>query len=156
MTVLSVLAVAFVSALVPVVNLEIYLGGTALLGGSRTWWEVTGLALVAAVGQLAGKTLFYLAGRGALTLPKRLRPERPRRHRTAARMLRWQQRMQQRPWLSAAFVGTSAAVGLPPFALVSVAAGSLRIPLGVFLGAGLVGRWARFAVVLAAVQVSTG
>lgn len=162
MSVLALLTVAFVSALVPVVNLEVYLGGMALLGVSGSWWEVTGFAAVAAVGQLAGKTLFYLAGRGALSLPRRIRvpaastAESPRRARVAARMSRWQGRLQKRPWLAAGLVGTSASVGLPPFALVSVAAGSLRIPLPVFVLAGLAGRWVRFVAVLALVQASAG
>jgi len=117
------------------------------------------------VGQLAGKTLFYFAGRGVITLPKRFRKpvleaavttERPRRERTVAAMKVWRQRVEDRPWLSVVFVGTSASVGLPPFALVSVAAGALRIPLPIFLIAGLAGRWARFVTVLALVQVSTG
>lgn len=160
MSLLTLLAVAFVSALVPVVNLEVYLGGIALLGASQSWWEVAGLAGVAAVGQLAGKTLFYLAGRGVLTLPRRLRAagstERSRQRRIAARMARWQGLVERRRWLSGALVGTSASVGLPPFALVSVAAGSLRVPLPVFVLAGLAGRWARFAAVLALVQASAG
>lgn len=61
---LTLLAVAFVSALVPVVNLEIYLGGMALLGHSLGAWELAGLAGIAAVGQIVGKTLFYFGGRG--------------------------------------------------------------------------------------------
>ncbi|MBA2388826.1 MAG: hypothetical protein H0V67_01110 [Geodermatophilaceae bacterium] len=165
MTVLALLGVAFVSALVPVVNLEVYLGAMALFRESGGWWPVAGLGLVAAVGQLAGKTLFYFAGRGVITLPKRFRKpvleaavttERPRRERTVAAMKVWRQRVEDRPWLSVVFVGTSASVGLPPFALVSVAAGALRIPLPIFLIAGLAGRWARFVTVLALVQVSTG
>jgi len=49
---------------------EVYLGGAVLLGESRSAWGVAGLAGIAAVGQLADKTLFYLAGRGALRLPR--------------------------------------------------------------------------------------
>ena len=158
---LTLLAVAFVSALVPVVNLEIYLGGVALLGQPLNGWEMAGLAAVAAAGQLAGKTLFYFAGRGVLTLPRRFLPAAltdgstsARRTRMAARMRRWKQQIQDRRWLSGVLVGASAAGGLPPFALVSVAAGTLRVPLPVFVMAGLAGRWVRFAVVLALVQAS--
>lgn len=162
---LTLLGVAFVSALIPVVNLEVYLAGAALFGESRNGWQVAVLAAVAAAGQLTGKTLFYLAGRGVLSLPRRLRHRVPSasetspsasQTRVAARLDRWNQRIQRRPWLSAVFVGTSASVGLPPFALVSVAAGALRVSLPVFLLAGLVGRWARFAVVLILVQSAGG
>lgn len=162
MTLLALLGVAFVSALVPVVNLEVYLGGLALLGASAGAWDIAILSGVAAVGQMVGKLLFFLAGRGVLTLPGRLRHDRvskpptPRRARNAARLARWQERVQARPWLATAFVGGSASVGLPPFAVVSVLAGTMRVPLAVFAAAGLVGRWARFAVVLTLVQVSAG
>lgn len=162
MTLLALLGVAFVSALVPVVNLEVYLGGLALLGASTGAWDIAILSGVAAVGQMVGKMLFFLAGRGVLTLPGRLghdrvgKPPTPRRERNAARLTRWQERVQARPWLATVFVGGSASVGLPPFAVVSVLAGTMRVPLAVFAAAGLVGRWARFAVVLALVEVSAG
>lgn len=158
---LALLGVAFVSALIPVVNLEVYLGGLAVFGASAGAWDIAVLSGVAAAGQMVGKLLFFLAGRGALTLPARLRhdaapPASARRVRTAARLVRWQERVQARPWLATAFVGGSASVGLPPFAVVSVLAGSMRVPLPVFAAAGLVGRWARFAVVLIVVGASAG
>lgn len=161
MTVLTLLGVSFLSALIPVINLEVYLGGLALFGSDRGPADVAVLSLVAAVGQMAGKMLFYLAGRGVLTLPKRLKPEtgKPpseRRTRNAERIARWQERAQTRPWLSAGFVGISASVGIPPFAIVSVVAGTMRVPAMVFVLAGLIGRWGRFAVVLGLVEVSTG
>ncbi|MBA3798147.1 MAG: hypothetical protein M3446_01475 [Actinomycetota bacterium] len=163
MSSLTLLGVAFLSALVPVVNLEIYLGGAMLLDGPQSWWEVAGLAAIAAIGQLAGKTLFYLAGRGVLSLPRLLpasvhagaNSSLPQREsRTARALARWKKRIENHRWLSPVFVGTSASVGLPPFALVSAAAGALRISLLVFLIAGLAGRWVRFIAVLALVQVS--
>jgi len=167
---LTLLAVAFVSALVPVVNLEIYLGGMALLGHSLGAWELAALAGIAAVGHIVGKTLFYFGGRGVLTATRwhRVAPTgvpdgsgstrrtrvAGRKTRIAARLSRWEERVRERPRLAVVLVGTSSCLGLPPFALVSVAAGTLRVPLPVFLLAGLAGRWARFAAVLALVQVS--
>ncbi|MEJ7771724.1 MAG: hypothetical protein WKF51_07465 [Geodermatophilaceae bacterium] len=126
---------------------------------------MAGLAGIAAVGQLAGKTLFYLAGRGPLRLPRLFGtpptevPGAPRtaaQTRIAASVARWKLRIHRRRWLSAVFVATSASVGLPPFALVSVAARAQRISLPVFVLAGLSGRCARFAAVLALVQISSG
>lgn len=161
MTLLALLVVAFGSALIPVVNLELYLGGLAVLGEPPGPWDIAILSAVAALGQMGGKLLFYLGGRGVLVLPRRLRPSTDappsgRRTRNAARLARWQQRVQTRPWASAAFVGTSASVGLPPFAVVSVLAGTMRVPASVFVVAGLLGRWLRFAVVLALVLASAG
>ncbi len=121
-----------------------------LLDGPQSWWEVAGLAAIAAIGQLAGKTLFYLAGRGVLPLPRLLpasihagaNSSLPHREsRTARALARWKKRIEDQRWLAPVFVGTSASVGLPPFALVSAAAGALRISLPVFLIAGLAGRW---------------
>lgn len=169
---LTLLAVAFVSALVPVVNLEIYLGGVVLLGQPRSAWELVAMAGIAAAGQLAGKAFFYLGGRGVLTATRwhRVAPTgvpdgsgsarrtrvAARKTRIAARLSRWEERVRKRPRLSAVLVGTSACLGVPPFALVSVVAGTLRVGLPVFLLAGLAGRWARFAAVLALVQVCGG
>lgn len=160
MILLTLLGVAFLSALVPVLNLEVYLGGLAVFGDDAGVWDVVVLSGVAAVGQMAGKMLFFLAGRGVLVLPKRLRhdaakPPSPRRARAAARLARWQERVEARPWLATGFVAVSASVGIPPFAVVSVLAGTMRVPLVVFAVAGLLGRWARFAFVLAVVGVST-
>lgn len=160
MTLLTLLGVAFLSALIPILNLEVYLGGLAVFGEDAGVWDVVVLSGVAAIGQMAGKMLFFLAGRGVLLLPKRLRhddarPPSPRRARAAARLVRWQERVEARPWLATGFVAVSASVGIPPFAVVSVLAGTMRIPVLVFAVAGLLGRWARFAFVLAVVGVST-
>ena len=158
MTLLALLGVAFLSALIPLINLEAYLGAVALLSDPGDWWDVAGLAAVAATGQMAGKMLFYLAGRGVLTLPRRLRPDpdrplSPRRQRAAARIEGWRERVGRQPWLGAVFVAVSASTGLPPFALVALAAGALRIPWVVFVVTGLVGRWVRFAAVLGLVEI---
>ena len=42
----------------------------------------------------------------------------------------------------------SAAIGLPPFAVVSVLAGQLRMSLWLFCSVGVLGRWVRFLVIL--------
>ena len=42
----------------------------------------------------------------------------------------------------------SAATGIPPFAILSVLAGQLRMNLVLFIGIGLLGRWLRFLAVL--------
>lgn len=161
MILLTLLGVAFLSALVPIINLEVYLGGLAIFGDDPGFWGVVTLSGVAAAGQMVGKVLFFLAGRGVITLPARLKPSTTaapsgRRTRNAARLARWQERVQDRPWLATAFVGLSASVGIPPFAVVSVLAGTMRVPLSVFVVSGLIGRWVRFGVVIALVGASTG
>ncbi|MGH3874299.1 MAG: VTT domain-containing protein [Pseudonocardiaceae bacterium] len=136
------------SALVPVFNTEIYLVGLAAAQPQLSWvW----LGLIAAVGQMIGKVVFYYAGRGALVLPARFRPERdrPRAGRWSLRVRRLQEELQRRPgWMVVALLA-SALTGLPPFAATAVLAGLARVRLITFLIVGLIGRFVRFAAVAA-------
>jgi len=106
---------------------------------------VLGLAL----GQTAGKLLlFESARRGA----GRLAGTRTRRHRSsqaAARAGRWAAAM--RRWLSRRRTGlptvlVSAALGVPPLAVVSLAAGAMGLRRREFAVACCAGRVLRFAV----------
>jgi membrane protein YqaA with SNARE-associated domain len=156
---LLTVAVSFVSAVLPIVNLEAYLGGLAALGHA-TLWTTLGVSGAAAAGQMAGKTLFYLAGRGAVRLPNRLHRHAQADHRSAGpeqrtraaaedgHNARWRAWLEGTPVTALGLVATSASVGLPPFAIVSALAGVVRVPLASFVVAGLLGRWLRFAVVL--------
>ncbi|MGH3910302.1 MAG: VTT domain-containing protein, partial [Pseudonocardiaceae bacterium] len=144
----------------PVVNAEIYLVGLVTQQPQLAWWLV---GLTAAVGQLAGKLVFYYAGRGSLRLPARLwsmhrlsrlrRTSDPaRRGRWSARLDRLQETCRDRPVWTAGVLVTAAVVGLPPFAATSFVAGVARISLGMFVVTGLVGRFVRFS----AIAVSPG
>ncbi|MEW1586459.1 VTT domain-containing protein [Micromonospora vinacea] len=134
------------SALVPVVNTEAY----AVLAGQRG-----GHALVAvvalALGQTAGKLLlFESARRGSGRLAQRV-AKRGESGRAAARAARWTEPI--RRWLSRRrtalpTVLASAAVGVPPLAVVSLAAGTAGIRRWEFAGACLSGRVIRFALLL--------
>lgn len=139
--------VCLVSALVPVVNAELYLVGLVTQQPQLAWWLV---GLAAAVGQLAGKLVFYYAGRGLLRLPARLRRKSERRGRWSARLARLQQTCRDRPVWTVTVLVTAAAVGLPPFAATSFVAGAAQVPVGTFLVTGLVGRFVRFSAIAAA------
>lgn len=139
--------VCLISALVPVVNAEIYLVGLVTQQPQLPWWLV---GLAAAVGQLAGKLVFYYAGRGSLRLPARLRRDSERRGRWSARLARLQQTCRDRPVWTAGVLVTAAVVGLPPFAATSFVAGVARVSLGTFLATGLLGRFVRFSAIAAA------
>ncbi len=137
--------VALVSAVIPLVNLEAYLVGVSVT------LQVPALAtaLVAATGQMLGKIIFWVAGAGLLQL------ERFARHGTARG--RWQQRIErilewcrQHTWGPSLVTVASALSGLPPFAVWSVLAGTIRMRLWLFLALGLVGRFVRFYLVLLA------
>jgi hypothetical protein len=117
MTVVSVwtatLAASFLSGFLPLVNIEAYLlGAAALLPG------VSPLVVVvpAALGQMAAKAILFLGGRGLVSLPSSFRD----------RALAAASRLGPRRRSAPALVFSSALTGLPPFYVVSVAAGLLR------------------------------
>lgn len=143
---LTLAVVGFVSALVPVVNIEAYLAVRAAVAGTGSvWW----LAPAAALGQMAGKLVWYQVGASSLNWRwVRRKIEKPR---AMARLELWRARTHERPVLAGALVLVSAVLGLPPFAVLAVVAGQLRMSLPIFLVLGLAGRWLRFAAVLAGV-----
>jgi membrane protein YqaA with SNARE-associated domain len=136
------------SALVPAFNTEFYLVG---LAAEQPQLPLGWLALTAAIGQMTGKLVFYYVGRGVLVLPTRLRREPDWQPGGRwARQWHWLQEMsQRRPMWMAGVLLASALTGLPPFVAVSVLAGVARVRLVTFLVTGLIGRFARFAAIIA-------
>jgi membrane protein YqaA with SNARE-associated domain len=132
------LIVCFISGLVPLVNAELFLVGISA-------WIVTSpaqlplLAIAAGVGQMSAKLILYFVGLGLFELPR----GRWKAHieRARIRLDRWR----RRPYL---VLAVSSSVGLPPFLLVSIAAGALKIGVRTFCAIGVVGRTLRFAVIL--------
>lgn len=144
--VVSLLAIAFISAVVPVVNLEAYLGIRAAVADVDDRWL---LGFVAAVGQMAGKVLWYYLGASSLEWGwVKRRVEKPK---AQARLVTWRGRTEERPVLAGLLVFASALTGFPPFAILSVLAGQLRMSLTLFVVLGLAGRWLRFVAVLGGV-----
>ncbi|MDQ3152742.1 MAG: hypothetical protein M3R63_13820 [Actinomycetota bacterium] len=141
-------AYSVASALVPVVNAELYLVGLMTQRPELAWWLV---GLAAAAGQMLGKLVYYYAGRGTLQLPARLRRKADKG--TEGRWSRWLARFRatcrQRPVWTAGVLFTSASVGLPPFLAVAVLAGVAEIRVAVFLTTGLTGRFVRFGAIAA-------
>lgn len=132
-----------VSAFVPVVNAEAYL---LAAGALHRGPPLLVLAIIATLGQMTGKMGFFLLGRGALDAPFLRRRTHPseRWQRWGVRVREFAERRGARPVLC--FV--SAAVGLPPFAIISVLLGSLRMRWQVFLLLGSAGRFVRFGLLL--------
>ncbi|WP_353962113.1 VTT domain-containing protein [Micromonospora lupini] len=134
------------SALVPVVNAEAY----AVVAGHRGGHVVVAVVALA-LGQTAGKLLlFESARRGTGWLARKL-GHRSRSGRTAARAARWTEPI--RRWLSRRrtalpTVLVSAAVGVPPLAVVSFAAGTAGLRHWEFAVACLLGRVLRFAALV--------
>ena len=145
--VLGVAGVGVVSALVPVVNIEAVLGVRGSVAGVQSIWL---LAFAAGLGQMLGKLVWYYLGASSLSWGwVRRRMETPK---AAERLERWRSRTHERPLVAGGLVLVSAVSGFPPFAILAVLAGQLRMHVGLFFGLGLLGRWLRFAAVLGGAQ----
>ena len=136
--------VALASGFCPLVNTEAYLVCVSAVSAET---DLGALALLSTLGQMAAKSVLYLAGRGVLALPlgghgRRLGEIRAR--------------MEGKRGAAGGFVLASAFWGVPPFYLVSVLAGTLRWPYPLFALAGSCGRLFRFAVALSLPQYLKG
>jgi membrane protein YqaA with SNARE-associated domain len=129
------LAVCAISGVVPLIHTELYLIGLAAVVDAR---HLPGLALAAAVGQMAGKVLVYYAGRGVLKLPFK-----------KERMGEWEEKLRAHRGGVDGVLFLSAFLGLPPIYAVSISAGALHWSLRRFLVVGTIGRTLRFIVVMA-------
>ena len=129
------LVVCAVSGVVPLIQTELYLVGLAAVVDPR---HLPALAVIAALGQMAGKVLVYYAGRGVLRLPFK-----------KDRMGQWEEKLRSHRGGVDGVLFLSAFLGVPPIYAVSISAGALRWSLTRFLVVGFVGRTLRFVVVMA-------
>lgn len=125
------------SGIFPLVNAEIFIVGVAAITPSSRLWLVVAMATA---GQAIAKTFMYLVGRGVFRLPWRGRA-RLDLETASAWVARWRSRED-------VLVFVSAALGLPPFYVTSIAAGTLHFPYGRFIGWGMAGRVLRFATLV--------
>jgi membrane protein YqaA with SNARE-associated domain len=136
---LAALGTGVLSALVPLVNAEAY--GVVAATRSHAWLPVA-VVLALAAGQTAGKlVLFESARRGASRFSAKL-----------AKLTtgRWAGLVTGPPVVLA-----SAALGLPPLAVVSLTAGASGQRRSLFAVLCLLGRTARFAVLVLPVAWAT-
>ena len=130
-------ALSIVSALVPWVNGEVLL--LSLTAMAHTPFDLVVLVLLASAGQMVGKCFLYWAGRGTLKIP-------PGRMLSIAAS--WKERLDRSPAKLLALVFISSAVGIPPFYVITVLAGALRVKFGPFIGIGTCGRLVRFGALV--------
>jgi len=134
-----------VSGILPLVNAELLVVGAAIAAPGA---GVPLVVAVSTVGQMTTKTLLYGMARWA---PARL-PSKAR-----AILDRASGAVAARGGAASSLVFASAAVGVPPFYGMSLAAGALGMRLRIFLVSGSLGRVLRFgAVALAARWVGEG
>ena len=149
--VLGLFGVSVASALLPLINVEAYLVGLTTLTGNDAIWS---LSLVGGVGQMIGKVVWYYLGANALKWRwVRRKVEKPK---ARAKLELWRARTHDRPWFAAGLVLVSAVTGFPPFAIIAVLAGQLRMNLTMFVVVGTAGRTLRFAAVLGGAGWVTG
>lgn len=131
---LSTYIIAVISGFVPVVNIEVYLVWVAAFTPRSQGLPI---AILATLGQMTAKTLMYLGGAGILKITLR-KPEE--------KMAAVQKKFESWKNRTSLFIFLSAFLGVPPFYLVSVASGALKIKLPRFLITGLAGRFLRFGI----------
>src|SRR5262245_50439856 len=127
---------AIVSALLPWVNAEVLTLSASPFATSR--WELSGIVLAVALGQMTGKSVTYWLSRSAAVSGT---------SRLQRSVERWGARVQHRPCYAMSLMFLSAVFGIPPFYVVAVAAGALRFAFGPFLAVGTVGRLLHFGIV---------
>ncbi len=126
---------SFASAVLPWVNCEILVLSLAAFAHSRL--HLVTLVLITTVGQMVGKCLLYWAGCTTI---------RFRTHRMARALSIWKERLARSPSKPSAVVFVSSALGIPPFYLITVLAGALRVRFAPFLVVGTCGRLLRFGL----------
>lgn len=145
---LGSLGLSFASALIPLINIELYLGVVATqVGREHLLW----VAVIAGVGQTLGKVVWYVAT--WKSMESRWMQRRLAKPKVAEAHARWTERAQGRPVLMGVINFSAASTGLPPMLVMAAVAGSVRMSLWVFVPTCLVGRILRFWVILAGVDL---
>ncbi len=129
------LGLAVLSAIIPWFNVEILV--LALPAVARSSLHLSGLVLLVTLGQMLGKCVVYWTSRSGRAVAS------PRISRA---LERWRGRFARRPWSPVALVLASSAIGVPPFYLVTIAAGALEVDFVRFAAAGTLGRLIRFGL----------
>ena len=129
-------SIAVISALVPWVNAEVLMLSAVPLAQSPV--HLAWLVGMVTIGQMAGKSVMYWISRRA-TGARSPAVERA--------IDRWRRRISQRPFSAIGLTLVSSIAGVPPFYLVSIAAGAARLAFGRFLAVGLAGRLIHFGLI---------
>ena len=132
----STVAICFASAIIPLVNMELYV---IFLGSVAPPPLLPVLLITGTFSHMLGKSVMYAAGRAFDKLP----PGALQRRVAAAR-----EKVHDRPNLGAAVILTSAIVGLPPFYAMTVLCGAMRYNFLWFFAAGFLGRLLRFGALI--------
>jgi membrane protein YqaA with SNARE-associated domain len=168
---LVALGVAVVSSLIPLVSVEVFVLAFA---ADHPRLPVVLFGLVIAIGQVAGKLLYFYAARGSLRLPAFVhrrsatantardtavdrgpcsRPKAVWRSVVAWVRTSWawlRDRCHRHPGWMITATASSALIGVPPFLATTVLAGLAGLSLRAFVAASFPARFARFTMLAAA------
>lgn len=137
-TALVCFGLAAASAILPWINAELMLLAVEAPLSTPTSLLVAVVAVT--LGQVSGKSALYWLARHA-RLPWSARVD--------GAIERWRGRHERRPGAAPAMILVSATFGVPPFYFTTLAAGTLKIDFGTFLGAALLGRLLHFGAIAA-------
>lgn len=131
-------AVCFLGALIPVSNNELWLVAVTLLLSSPA--PLPAVVALAVAGQMLAKSILYVTARAALRRPAGRHHARLERARAA--VARWRHR-------PALVLFSSASLGLPPLYVTTILAAGLDVRFRRFFTIVLLGRVARFSLIVA-------
>ena len=131
----SAFVASVVSGFIPFVNAEVVVAGAAVAAPPGYMIPVI---VVCSVGQMLAKVALYA---GMRWLPERLPAK------ATQRLDRASEKVKKLEQAGLTLVLVSAVVGLPPFYLISLAAGAMKLSLTGFIVTGTVGRGVRFAII---------
>lgn len=128
--------VCLVSGFFPVVNAELSMIALVMLAPESNHFVL--LVFLGTLGEVTAKCGMYWAARGVFNLSLA---------RYQQRIEKWRSRFTgAEPGLSF-FVFVSAVVGIPPFFVTAILAGTFRVPFVRFFVVGLTGRFVRFTLI---------
>jgi membrane protein YqaA with SNARE-associated domain len=131
---LTTLIVSLVAGVLPIDIMEVYLVWVAALTPRS---QAIPILLLATLGQMVGKTIFYFAAAGILKISIKKPSDKIRAV---------QEKIARSRYGAGLVIFASAFLGFPPFYWTSVAAGVCRISFPLFLTVGFAGRFLRFGI----------
>ena len=140
---LSYFGLTVVSAMFPWVSAEVIVLSLPAVAPSKA--SLLFLLLTVTAGQMTGKSILYWAGRNGNKVVG---------GRAGQALSKWRLHLEARPSKAVALVLVSAVVGLPPFYLMTLLAGALRMNFLTYLAAGTAGRFVRFGALVTLPQLA--
>lgn len=145
---LTTFAISIVSALVPLLPIEVYIVGAGAASPGTA--QAISLGIAAGAGATIGKLVWYEAARRGIDsewAQKKLSSPKVK-----AGYERWVDRTQGRPVYAAAIMFVAASAGIPPLLVMAAVGGILKMPLWIFIPTVFLGRSVRFSLLFLGVD----